>query len=265
MYAGKARQVEPATVAVTDRDATLAEERHRTEDRVLVEAEHRSHLGLAEPIERLALKRLSDLADHLRGRLDELAQLPGDSFGRAPKLLRGFGKLRGAQTNPDLVHAHLLGRGLVHDVGVDRADARDVERLPGVLASAAAEGLDDLLDSGVVAHHGWVYETAGSKMNTELAFVQSVEEAKAKAAEEIGDYWQGQNECGINHAELLVVEDKIDLSAYLTKAAQTREAARKVKEAKDREKAELETLERLAKKVHFRRLEEAGQLRLPGF
>ncbi len=83
---------------------------------------------------------------------------------------------------------------------------------------------------------------------TELAFVQSVEEAKAKAAEEIGDYWQGQNECGINHAELLVVEDKIDLSAYLTKAAQTREAARKVKEAKDREKAELETLERLAKK-----------------
>lgn len=83
---------------------------------------------------------------------------------------------------------------------------------------------------------------------TELPFVKSVEEAKAEAAEKIGDYWQGKYEYGIDHAELLVVEDKIDLSDYLTKAAQKREADRKAEEAKDQEKAELETLERLAKK-----------------
>lgn len=83
---------------------------------------------------------------------------------------------------------------------------------------------------------------------SELPFAKSVEEAKAEAAKKIGDNWRANYEYGIEHAELLVVEDKIDLSDYLTKAAQKREADRKAEEAKDQEKAELETLARLAKK-----------------
>lgn len=75
----------------------------------------------------------------------------------------------------------------------------------------------------------------------------SLEEAKAQVVEEIGDNWRAQHEHGIEKAALFLVEDKIDLRAFLSDEKAKREdekAKKKARKAEAAERAQYETLKK---------------------
>lgn len=82
---------------------------------------------------------------------------------------------------------------------------------------------------------------------TELQ-AKSLEDAKEEAVEEIGGYWKGTWDYSISSAEILVVEQRIDLASTLNQAAKRREAEKQELAKKETEEAERAEFERLKNK-----------------
>lgn len=91
--------------------------------------------------------------------------------------------------------------------------------------------------------------TIGCGIRVTQLLANSLEEAKEKAAKEIGSYWKGGSEHSIESAELLEVSESVDLAGFLDqKKAEMKAKERAVALAKQRQKDE-EEFARLQRKL----------------
>lgn len=91
--------------------------------------------------------------------------------------------------------------------------------------------------------------TIGCGIRVTRLNAQTLDEAKEKAAKEIGNNWNGRDEHSIDSAELLEVSEFVDLSEFLNQKKAEREAKNRAKnEARQKHKDE-EELARLQRKL----------------
>jgi hypothetical protein len=83
---------------------------------------------------------------------------------------------------------------------------------------------------------------------TEL-IANDLEDAKKKAAKNIGSKWRGGDEHSIDNAELLEVSESCDLAAFLDQRAKDRAEARESKKQTDQLKKDEAEFKRLQKKL----------------
>jgi hypothetical protein len=89
--------------------------------------------------------------------------------------------------------------------------------------------------------------TIGCGIRVTELIATDLEDAKKKAAKNIGSKWRGGDERSIDNAELLEVSESFDLAAFLNQRASDRAKAKKSKEETnklERDRAELKRLQR---------------------
>lgn len=93
-------------------------------------------------------------------------------------------------------------------------------------------------------------DTIGCGIRITEIIADDLENAKDKAAENIGSEWRGRNELSIGGAELLEVSESHDLEVFLDQKMQDRAKAKKTKEEADQLKKDKAELKRLQIKLN---------------